>query len=148
MKSVSGSCAWFVLPPSAPGSSPHSSLSRLLALSWPLGVTAGPSLWSIMAPWCRCVWLWCCLLSLGVLTRSLELQDLFEFGEEAGDQQLRPGSDSTAELLLNGSVWFFGQSLDRVYVSSFIWFGPASVPEDSVVRSSETRTNRQIQRCF
>ncbi|XP_029009403.1 nidogen-1-like [Betta splendens] len=69
-----------------------------------------------MGLWCRCAWVWCCLLSLAVLTWSLELQDLFEFGEEAGDQKLRPGPDSTVELLLNGSVWFFGQSLDKVYV--------------------------------
>uniref|UniRef100_A0A3Q1IY26 Uncharacterized protein n=1 Tax=Anabas testudineus TaxID=64144 RepID=A0A3Q1IY26_ANATE len=55
---------------------------------------------------------------LSVLTRALELHDLFEFGEEAGDLQLPPGSDSTAELRLNGSVWFFGKTLDSVYINT------------------------------
>uniref|UniRef100_A0A7N6AK96 Nidogen 1b n=1 Tax=Anabas testudineus TaxID=64144 RepID=A0A7N6AK96_ANATE len=61
---------------------------------------------------------WSCLMSLSVLTRALELHDLFEFGEEAGDLQLPPGSDSTAELRLNGSVWFFGKTLDSVYINT------------------------------
>nr|XP_020475953.1 nidogen-1-like [Monopterus albus] len=40
------------------------------------------------------LWVWSCLLSLSVWTRALELEELFEFGEEAGDQQLQPGSGS------------------------------------------------------
>ncbi|XP_029312925.1 LOW QUALITY PROTEIN: nidogen-1-like [Cottoperca gobio] len=65
-------------------------------------------------------WLWfcSCLLSLSVLTRALELEQLFEFGEEAGDQQLHPGSDSTAELSLNGSLFFFGDTFDKVYINT------------------------------
>ena len=63
------------------------------------------------------LWFWSCLLSLSVLTHALELEELFEFGEEAGDQQLKPGSDSTAELPLNGSLYFFGDTFDKVYVS-------------------------------
>ncbi|KAI4832472.1 hypothetical protein KUCAC02_015439 [Chaenocephalus aceratus] len=65
-------------------------------------------------------WLWCwsCLLSLSVLTHALELEELFEFGEEAGDQQLKPGSDSTAELPLNGSLYFFGDTFHKVYINT------------------------------
>ncbi|XP_028460050.1 nidogen-1-like [Perca flavescens] len=64
------------------------------------------------------LWVSTCLLSLGVLTRALELQGLFEFGEEAGDLQLLPGSDSTAELPLNGSLFFFGDTFDKVYINT------------------------------
>ncbi|XP_070778426.1 nidogen-1-like [Enoplosus armatus] len=64
------------------------------------------------------LWVWSCLLSLSVLTRALELEELFEFGEEAGDQQLQPGSDSTAELPLNGSVFLFGEAFDKVYINT------------------------------
>ncbi|XP_068444754.1 nidogen-1-like [Clinocottus analis] len=63
-------------------------------------------------------WVWSCLLSLCASTRALELEDLFEFGEEAGDQQLQPGSDSTAELPLNGSLFFFGDTFDRVHINT------------------------------
>ncbi|XP_041641375.1 nidogen-1-like [Cheilinus undulatus] len=59
-----------------------------------------------------------CLLSLGALTRALELEELFEFGEEAGDQQLPPGSDSTAELALNGTLFFFSETFDKVYINT------------------------------
>lgn len=62
-------------------------------------------------------WVCSCLLSLSVWTRALELEELFEFGEEAGDQRLQPGSDSTAELPLSGSLFFFSEAFDRVYVS-------------------------------
>lgn len=62
-------------------------------------------------------WLWSCVLSLSVLSRALELEELFEYGEEAGDQQLQPGSDSTAELPLVGTLYFFSESFDKVYVS-------------------------------
>jgi len=57
------------------------------------------------------------LLSLTVLTRGLELDELFEFGEKAGDQQLLPGSDSSAALPLNRSMLFFKGTYDKVYVS-------------------------------
>ncbi|KAG7217936.1 hypothetical protein INR49_010312, partial [Caranx melampygus] len=63
--------------------------------------------------WVRC---WC-LLSLGVLTRALELSDLFRFGEEAGDAQLPPGPDSTAELPLSRSMLFFSGSEDKVHIN-------------------------------
>lgn len=69
-----------------------------------------PGSWSLLR-------VWCCLLSLGVLSRALELDELFEFGEDAGDLQLLPGSDSTTELPLNQSLMFFGKTFDKVYVS-------------------------------
>uniref|UniRef100_A0A8C2Z7R9 Nidogen 1 n=1 Tax=Cyclopterus lumpus TaxID=8103 RepID=A0A8C2Z7R9_CYCLU len=66
------------------------------------------------------LWVWSCLLSLCAPTGALELGDLFEFGEEAGDRQLQPGSDSTAELPLNGSLFFFGDTVDRINTNGFV----------------------------
>ncbi|KAM8878100.1 nidogen-1-like [Spinachia spinachia] len=65
-------------------------------------------------------WLWvcCALLSPRDPTRALELRELFAFGAEAGDQQLPPGSDSTAELPLRGSLFFFHKAFDRVYINT------------------------------
>ncbi|CAG5946420.1 unnamed protein product [Menidia menidia] len=72
-----------------------------------------------MGPWIRCrSWFWPCLLSLAALGRALELSDLFEFGEEAGDGQLPPGSDSSAALPLNRSLMFFKETFDQVYINT------------------------------
>ncbi|KAM4585394.1 nidogen-1-like [Odontesthes bonariensis] len=65
-----------------------------------------------------CSWFWPYLLSLTVLTRALELDELFEFGEEAGDQLLLPGSDSSAALPLKRSMLFFKGTYDKVYINT------------------------------
>ncbi|XP_040891311.1 nidogen-1-like [Toxotes jaculatrix] len=75
-------------------------------------------------------WVWCCLLSLGVLTRALELEELFEFGEEAGDQQLSPGSDSSTALPLNASLFFFDETFDRVYINTNGFVAVAEPPAE------------------
>lgn len=67
--------------------------------------------------WSR-LWLCCCcLLSLDVPVRTLELDELFEFGAGAGDERLQPGSDSSAQLTLRGSLFYFSDGFDKVYVS-------------------------------
>nr|XP_057921344.1 nidogen-1-like [Doryrhamphus excisus] len=64
-------------------------------------------------------WSWSCVLSLSLLrSRALELDQLFPFGEEAGDQQLKSGSDSTAELSLNGSLLLFSENFHKVYINT------------------------------
>ncbi|XP_054635650.1 nidogen-1-like [Dunckerocampus dactyliophorus] len=65
-----------------------------------------------------CLWSWSCVLSLSLLSRALELDQLFPFGEEAGDQQLKSGSDSTAELFLNGSLLLFSENFHKVYINT------------------------------
>ncbi|XP_071379455.1 LOW QUALITY PROTEIN: nidogen-1-like [Centroberyx affinis] len=50
--------------------------------------------------------------------RGVELSDLFGFGEEAGDRALDPGSDSTAELQLDGALFFFDESFEKVYINT------------------------------
>lgn len=59
----------------------------------------------------------CCLWILGVPVRTLELDELFEFGAGAGDERLQPGSDSSAQLTLRGSLFCFGDRFDELYVS-------------------------------
>uniref|UniRef100_A0A3Q1H4M7 Nidogen 1b n=1 Tax=Acanthochromis polyacanthus TaxID=80966 RepID=A0A3Q1H4M7_9TELE len=65
-----------------------------------------------------CWWFCWFLLSPVLLTGALELEELFQFGEEAGDLQLAPGSDSTAELLLNRSVIFFSEESSKVHINT------------------------------
>uniref|UniRef100_A0A667XJ18 Nidogen 1 n=1 Tax=Myripristis murdjan TaxID=586833 RepID=A0A667XJ18_9TELE len=66
---------------------------------------------------------WACWLAVSLaLSRSvasLELDELFGFGAEAGDEALEPGSDSTAELpLRNASILFFSDSFSKVYINT------------------------------
>uniref|UniRef100_A0A8D3EE43 Nidogen 1 n=1 Tax=Scophthalmus maximus TaxID=52904 RepID=A0A8D3EE43_SCOMX len=77
------------------------------------------------------LWVWSCLLSLGVLTRALELDELFQFGPAAGDQELPPGSDSTAEVPLDGPLFFFGQNFDRVYINTNGFVSSFNPPAES-----------------
>uniref|UniRef100_A0A8C5HT66 Nidogen-1-like n=1 Tax=Gouania willdenowi TaxID=441366 RepID=A0A8C5HT66_GOUWI len=58
------------------------------------------------------------MLSLSAVNQALELNELFEFGEEAGDVQLQPGTDSTAELELNSSLFLFSETFNRVYINT------------------------------
>uniref|UniRef100_A0A8C5HP60 Nidogen-1-like n=1 Tax=Gouania willdenowi TaxID=441366 RepID=A0A8C5HP60_GOUWI len=71
-----------------------------------------------MCPGSWSCWLWCCMLSLSAVNQALELNELFEFGEEAGDVQLQPGTDSTAELELNSSLFLFSETFNRVYINT------------------------------
>ncbi|KAM8841767.1 nidogen-1-like [Synchiropus picturatus] len=73
-----------------------------------------------------CAWLWF-WLSLGPQSFSLlpvlahpplQINQLFRFGAEVGDQQLQPGSDSTAEVPLNGSLLMFREEHDRVFINT------------------------------
>lgn len=65
---------------------------------------------------------WFCLLLLSLIlginrVRALERQELFKFGIEAGDEELQPGGDSSTELHLKGTFFFFNAQHQRVHVS-------------------------------
>ncbi|XP_070683739.1 nidogen-1-like [Pempheris klunzingeri] len=77
-------------------------------------------------------WLWVCscLLSLAAVSRALELEELFDFGDEAGDRQLPPGSDSTEELRLDGSVMFFSETSDRLHINTNGFVAPVQPPAE------------------
>ncbi|KAM9792237.1 nidogen-1-like [Neosynchiropus ocellatus] len=73
-----------------------------------------------------CAWLWS-WLTLGLQTftllpvlahQPLQVDQLFRFGSEVGDQQLQSGSDSTAEVPLNGTLLMFGEEHDRVFINT------------------------------
>uniref|UniRef100_A0A8C7YWT9 Nidogen 1b n=1 Tax=Oryzias sinensis TaxID=183150 RepID=A0A8C7YWT9_9TELE len=63
-----------------------------------------------------CAWLLPCLLGWSAV--ALELRELFEFGEEAGDRQLPQTPDASAEVLLNHSVRFLQDAFDKVYINT------------------------------
>ncbi|XP_020560434.1 nidogen-1 isoform X2 [Oryzias latipes] len=63
-----------------------------------------------------CAWLLPCLLGWSAV--ALELRELFEFGEEAGDRQLPQTPDASVEVLLNHSVRFFQDAFHKVYINT------------------------------
>lgn len=63
--------------------------------------------------WIGWLTLFAVALSVNCVTRS----DLFDYGEQAGDQLLEQGTDVTQELLLDQSLFFFDDEYDTVYVS-------------------------------
>ncbi|XP_041839000.1 nidogen-1-like [Melanotaenia boesemani] len=75
-------------------------------------------------------WFLPCIVSLIALSRALELEELFEFGEEAGDLQLSPGSDSSAALPLNRSMFFFTGTFDQVYINTNGFVAVESPPDE------------------
>ncbi|XP_076001609.1 nidogen-1-like [Genypterus blacodes] len=78
-------------------------------------------------------WSWSCWLTLTVFTAAmscLELENLFKFGEEAGDQQLQPGTNSTEELELRGPLLFFKGSYDKLYINTNGFVAFAQPPEE------------------
>uniref|UniRef100_A0A672GCI0 Nidogen 1b n=1 Tax=Salarias fasciatus TaxID=181472 RepID=A0A672GCI0_SALFA len=81
----------------------------------------------------RCLRLWCCLLGLLGLAargRALELDELFAFGEDAGDQQLPPGSDSTAELALSHPLGLFRETFHTAYINTNGFVAVAKPPPE------------------
>ncbi|XP_039883189.1 nidogen-1-like isoform X3 [Simochromis diagramma] len=77
-----------------------------------------------------CWWLCWYLAGLGAVTRALKLEELFEFGEAAGDLQLPPGSDSTAELPLKESLVYLEEKYDTVYINTNGFVAVAEPPAE------------------
>ncbi|XP_026027942.1 nidogen-1-like [Astatotilapia calliptera] len=77
-----------------------------------------------------CWWLCWYLAGLGAVTRALKLEELFEFGEAAGDLQLPPGSDSTAKLPLKGSLVYLEEKYDTVYINTNGFVAVAEPPAE------------------
>uniref|UniRef100_UPI003AAE572C nidogen-1-like n=1 Tax=Centroberyx gerrardi TaxID=166262 RepID=UPI003AAE572C len=77
-----------------------------------------PEAGSWVRVWFRVWFCWVTVCSVTLPVRSVELSDLFQFGEEAGDRALDPGSDSTAELPLDGALFFFDDSFEKVYINT------------------------------
>ncbi|XP_035022947.2 nidogen-1 [Hippoglossus stenolepis] len=82
-----------------------------------------------MSRWSVC----CCLLSLVLMSRALEQEELLLFGAAAGDQELPPGSDSTAELRPDGEVLFFKKSYSQdLYINTNGFVSLVAPPAESV----------------
>uniref|UniRef100_A0A674E3B6 Nidogen 1 n=1 Tax=Salmo trutta TaxID=8032 RepID=A0A674E3B6_SALTR len=64
-------------------------------------------------------WLgWATLFAIALSVNSLRKRDMFDYGEQAGDQLLEQGTDQTQKLILNQSMFFFGGTYDTVYINT------------------------------
>ncbi|XP_034043534.1 nidogen-1-like [Thalassophryne amazonica] len=72
------------------------------------------------------VWFWCLL---GVC-RALELDQLFEFGSGAGDQELQTGSDSSVDLQLSESVFVFSETFSSVQINTNGFVAVSKLPPE------------------
>lgn len=62
---------------------------------------------------------WIIFLGLCVCVSGITRQDLFPFGEGAGDQKLPEGNDETQQISLEKPVTFFNEQFNKIYVSVF-----------------------------
>ncbi|XP_071206983.1 nidogen-1-like isoform X2 [Salvelinus alpinus] len=64
-------------------------------------------------------WLgWATLFAIALSVNSLSKRDMFQYGEQAGDQLLDQGTDQTQALILNQSMFFFDAAYDTVYINT------------------------------
>uniref|UniRef100_A0A8C7TUL2 Nidogen 1 n=1 Tax=Oncorhynchus mykiss TaxID=8022 RepID=A0A8C7TUL2_ONCMY len=67
---------------------------------------------------CHC-WLgWATIFAIALSVNGLSKRDMFDYGEQAGDQLLEQGTDQTQKLLLNQSMFFFDGTYDTVYINT------------------------------
>uniref|UniRef100_A0A8C7GMG9 Nidogen 1 n=1 Tax=Oncorhynchus kisutch TaxID=8019 RepID=A0A8C7GMG9_ONCKI len=52
------------------------------------------------------------------VVNGLSKRDMFDYGEQAGDQLLEQGTDQTQQLILNQSMFFFDGTYDTVYINT------------------------------
>ena len=73
-------------------------------------------------------WLgWATLFAIALSVNSLSKHDMFDYGEQAGDQLLEQGTDQTQALILNQSMFFFDGAYDTVYVSIIMFYAHAKI---------------------
>uniref|UniRef100_A0A674BZX8 Nidogen 1 n=1 Tax=Salmo trutta TaxID=8032 RepID=A0A674BZX8_SALTR len=64
-------------------------------------------------------WLgWATLFAIALSVNSLSKRDMFDYGEQAGDQLLEQGTDQTQAFILNQSMFFFDGAYDTVYINT------------------------------
>uniref|UniRef100_A0A8C7MDI4 Nidogen 1 n=1 Tax=Oncorhynchus kisutch TaxID=8019 RepID=A0A8C7MDI4_ONCKI len=67
---------------------------------------------------CHC-WLgWATIFAIALSVNGLSKRDMFDYGEQAGDQLLEQGTDQTQQLILNQSMFFFDGTYDTVYINT------------------------------
>uniref|UniRef100_A0A6Q2YWT3 Uncharacterized protein n=1 Tax=Esox lucius TaxID=8010 RepID=A0A6Q2YWT3_ESOLU len=65
------------------------------------------------------IWLgWTIVFVIALSVSSLSIRDMFDYGEQAGDQLLEFGTDQTQELHLNRSMFFFDREYDTIYINT------------------------------
>ncbi|XP_029480837.1 nidogen-1-like [Oncorhynchus nerka] len=64
-------------------------------------------------------WLgWATIFAIALSVNGLSKRDMFDYGEQAGDQLLEQGTDQTQKLILNQSMFFFDGTYDTVYINT------------------------------
>ncbi|KAM6971980.1 nidogen-1 [Aplochiton taeniatus] len=64
-------------------------------------------------------WLsWFTLFAISLLVRSASRHDFFDYGEQAGDEVLEPGTDVTKALILDQSLFFFHDAYNTVFINT------------------------------
>uniref|UniRef100_A0A8C7GS19 Nidogen 1 n=1 Tax=Oncorhynchus kisutch TaxID=8019 RepID=A0A8C7GS19_ONCKI len=64
-------------------------------------------------------WLgWATIFAIALSVNGLSKRDMFDYGEQAGDQLLEQGTDQTQQLILNQSMFFFDGTYDTVYINT------------------------------
>ncbi|XP_056616657.1 nidogen-1 [Triplophysa dalaica] len=61
---------------------------------------------------------WIIFLGLCVCVSGITRQDLFPFGEGAGDQKLPEGNDETQQISLEKPVTFFNEQFNKIYINT------------------------------
>uniref|UniRef100_A0A8C7W9K9 Nidogen 1 n=1 Tax=Oncorhynchus mykiss TaxID=8022 RepID=A0A8C7W9K9_ONCMY len=61
---------------------------------------------------------WATIFAIALSVNGLSKRDMFDYGEQAGDQLLEQGTDQTQKLLLNQSMFFFDGTYDTVYINT------------------------------
>uniref|UniRef100_A0A8C7GT18 Nidogen 1 n=1 Tax=Oncorhynchus kisutch TaxID=8019 RepID=A0A8C7GT18_ONCKI len=61
---------------------------------------------------------WATIFAIALSVNGLSKRDMFDYGEQAGDQLLEQGTDQTQQLILNQSMFFFDGTYDTVYINT------------------------------
>uniref|UniRef100_A0A8C8GG04 Nidogen-1 n=1 Tax=Oncorhynchus tshawytscha TaxID=74940 RepID=A0A8C8GG04_ONCTS len=66
-------------------------------------------------------WLgWATIFAIALSVNGLSKRDMFDYGEQAGDQLLEQGTDQTQQLILNQSMFFFDGTYDTINTNGFL----------------------------
>ncbi|KAL1006142.1 hypothetical protein UPYG_G00068340 [Umbra pygmaea] len=67
----------------------------------------------------KLIWFcWAAFFAIELSVNCLSIQNMFEYGQQAGDQLLELGTDQTQKLFLNNSLFFFDRDYDTVYINT------------------------------
>lgn len=75
--------------------------------------------------------MWIIFLGLSVCVSGITRQELFPFGEGAGDQKLHEGNDETQQISLEKPVTFYNEQFNKIYINTNGFVGLKTPAEES-----------------